>query len=68
MKIIKEILLEGCKLGEFNVPDPQLAANNIIVLCDSWVFRRWFLRQRYTLEEFIEKQVDFILRAVAAAR
>jgi TetR/AcrR family transcriptional regulator, cholesterol catabolism regulator len=68
MKIIEEILIEGGRLGEFNVPDPQLAANNIIVLCDSWVFRRWFLRKHFTLKEFIEKQIDFILRAVTAGQ
>jgi TetR/AcrR family transcriptional regulator, cholesterol catabolism regulator len=65
IKILEEILIEGCRLGEFDVPDPQLAANNIIVLCDNWAFRRWFLRKQYPLEAFIEKQVDFILRAVA---
>ncbi len=65
IKILEEILIEGCRLGEFDVPDPQLTANNIIVLCDNWAFRRWFLRKQYTLKVFIERQVDFILRAVA---
>ena len=66
LRILEEILLEGSKLGEFDVPNPQLAANNIIVLCDNWVFRRWFLRHHFSLNEFIEEQIDFILRAVKA--
>lgn len=66
MKIIEEILAEGCRSGEFKVADLKLAANNIIVLCDSWVFRRWFLRRHYSLNAFIEKQVDFILQAIDA--
>lgn len=64
IKILEEILREGHGLGEFNVPNPKLAANNIIVLCDAWVFRRWVLRQHFTLKEFTKKQVDFILQAV----
>jgi len=66
IKIIEEILVEGSRQGEFDVPDPVLAANNIIVLCDTWAFRRWFLRKHFTFKEFNEKQVDFILRSVSA--
>ena len=66
IKIIEEILVEGSRQGEFDVPDPVLAANNIIVLCDTWAFRRWFLRKHVTINEFTEKQVDFILRSVSA--
>jgi TetR/AcrR family transcriptional regulator, cholesterol catabolism regulator len=66
MKIIEEILLEGCASGEFKVNNPKLAANNIIIMCDDWVLKRWFLRKSFTIDEFIAEQTAFILRAVGA--
>lgn len=66
MKIIEEILVEGCECGEFKVNNPKLAANNIIIMCDDWVLKRWFLRKSFTIDEFIAEQTAFILRAVRA--
>ena len=67
MKIIEEILIEGCQRGEFDVSNTTLMANNIIVLCDNWVYRRWFLRKRISLDEFIKEQTEFIMRAICVS-
>ncbi|MBW1708977.1 MAG: TetR/AcrR family transcriptional regulator [Deltaproteobacteria bacterium] len=64
VQIIEEILTEGCQGGEFRVNNINLAANNIILLCDQWAFRRWYLRKRYILEEFIENQTELILNSL----
>jgi TetR/AcrR family transcriptional regulator, cholesterol catabolism regulator len=66
MKIMEEILIEGCECGEFKVNNPKLASNNIIIMCDDWVLKRWFLRKSFTIDEFIAEQTAFILRAVGA--
>lgn len=68
MKIIENILLEGCKCGDFNIRNPKLAANNIILLCDNWVYRRWILKRLFSIDQFIEEQLDFILRAISDGR
>jgi TetR/AcrR family transcriptional regulator, cholesterol catabolism regulator len=66
MKIIEDILIEGCACGDFKVNNPKLAANNIIIICDDWVLKRWLLRKSFTIDEFITEQTAFILRAVGA--
>ena len=60
----EKLLAEGCKSGEFEVSDVTLAATNIVVLCDMWSFRRWFLKGRITLEKYIEIQTDFIIKSI----
>ncbi len=42
--------------------DIELAAHNISVLGHMWTFRRWFFSRHYTIEEYIERQTDFILK------
>jgi len=54
----------GCKEGVFKTDDAALAAHNIIVLGDMWAFRRWWLGRRYTSEQYIQKQIEFILHGL----
>lgn len=44
----------------------KLMANNIIVLAEMWVFRRWALRKHYTLDEYIEMQTNLLLSSFQA--
>ena len=39
----------------------KLIAHNITVLGHMWTFRRWFLSRHFTIEEYIQRQTDFIL-------
>lgn len=39
----------------------NLAGHNISVLGQMWAFRRWHMTARYSLEEYITIQTDFIL-------
>lgn len=43
----------------------KLMAHNIMVLGEMWVFRRWTLSKDYSLEEYIEKQTDLLLRELS---
>jgi hypothetical protein len=36
-------------------------AHNITVLGHMWTFRRWFLARHYTIDDYIDLQVDFII-------
>jgi AcrR family transcriptional regulator len=62
--MLKKILQWGCDEGEFRIKDVNLAAHNIIVLCDMWAFRRWIMRKDYTFEQFKEAQTDYILSKI----
>jgi len=65
IQIFQTILERGVRAGKFKVKDPALAANNIVVLCDMWAFRRWLLKEHYTLEQYIDEQMDLIMAQVA---
>jgi AcrR family transcriptional regulator len=38
----------------------ELAAHNIVVLGHMWTFRRWYLGQHYSIENYIQLQTDII--------
>lgn len=64
IKVFEEILARGCETGEFKVNDITLVANNIVVIGDTWAFRRWLLAKRYTLEEYIREQTNIIIEGI----
>ena len=60
-------LIEQCvERGELNLPREQiyLAANEILVVSQSWAFRKWVLKRHYTLEQFIEKQTELFMHGL----
>lgn len=64
--IFEEIIRHGIADGSIQI-DPghiHLLAHNIAVLGEMWTFRRWALRKQYTLEEFVERQIELLLRGV----
>ena len=50
--------LEGISDAEFD-----MIANNITILGHMWTFRRWYLAQNYSIDEYIQFQSDFVLAA-----
>ena len=64
LAVFEEILVRGIEAGEFAIKEPKLMAHNIIVIGHSWAFRRWFLREHFTLEKYIKEQTDTILQAI----
>jgi AcrR family transcriptional regulator len=62
--LFEKLIEHGCHEGIFKMEDAALAAHNIIVLGDMWAFRRWWLGPRYTAEQYIQKQIEFILNGL----
>jgi AcrR family transcriptional regulator len=58
------LLKDGIQAGEFKMCDPTLTAHNILMLGNNWANRRWFLRKRYTLEEYVSEQTRAIMQVV----
>jgi AcrR family transcriptional regulator len=54
-------LVSSAELPLINQESIELIAHNIVVLGHMWTFRRWHLSSRYTIEEYIKIQTDFIL-------
>lgn len=64
----RQILAKGVEEGEFQI-DPSmigLIAHNIVALGNEWVLKRWYLAEQFTLDEYIEKQTELILRQLRA--
>jgi hypothetical protein len=45
----------------------ELIAHNISVLGHMWTFRRWFLSRHYSIEDYTERQINFILGTIMGA-
>lgn len=41
--------------------DANLLANNIFIQGQMWGFRRWMLHRQFTLEDYINRQIQFLL-------
>ena len=54
-------LVSSGELSRMNKESIELIAHNIVVLGHMWTFRRWYLSSRYTIEDYIQIQTDFIL-------
>jgi AcrR family transcriptional regulator len=52
----------GGELPDLNEQDIELAAHNIVVLGHMWTFRRWYLARHYSLDDYIQRQTEFILK------
>lgn len=44
--------------------DATLLANNIFIQGQMWGFRRWMLQKQLTLEEYTDKQIHFLIKAL----
>src|SRR5699024_3982704 len=56
---LKDVLLLSMS-HEFDEQRAELLANNIFVQRQMWAFRRWILRKKYTLNDYITYQIDFL--------
>lgn len=67
--IFEELIIEGQKDGSLRMDDGKyvkLMAHDIVVLGHMWTFRRWFLMNHFTLEEYIQTQSTLILDRIKA--
>ncbi|RKD23032.1 TetR family transcriptional regulator [Ammoniphilus oxalaticus] len=61
-EIFEEMLQRAINDGSLRLDSHsiRLMAHNIVILGEMWVFRRWALRQRYSLAEYIEMQTNLL--------
>lgn len=65
-RLFAEFIEQCVDAGELNIPHNQiyLAANNLLVIGQSWAFRKWALQHRYTLQQFISLQTALFLEGL----
>ena len=53
-----------CVPYDITAKDAELVANNIFVTGQMWAFRRWALHKQFTFEEYVEKQMRYLMLAL----
>ena len=66
ISFFENLLDEGIRTGEFRIENSRMIAFNIWVLGMEWVLRRWFWKDRLTVEQFAEQQAELILKKIVA--
>jgi len=61
IQAMRELKKRGI-LPEVNDDTINLMGHNISVLGHTWTFRRWYFAKNFTIEQYIDKQTDFIMR------
>ena len=64
MRLFVDVIEMGRKNGQFTVSDPIVAAYSIKMMCDTWVLKRWFLHNRYTVAQYISRCEEIALSIV----
>lgn len=62
-----ERMLKGCvEAGNLTLSEDAiyLAANQIVIQGQSWAFRKWALKKRYTIEDYIKLQTTMFLQGI----
>jgi len=66
VEFFEKLIEEGIARGEFETDNALLIAHNIVLIHHDWVLRRWFLRKRFTLQEYIKAQTDVIMKSLVS--
>lgn len=65
ISFVADILEKGCKTGEFSIEgDVKTFAHDLFVMIEMWALRRWFYRNRVTLDDHIKVHTNYVLRCI----
>ncbi|GAA0436376.1 TetR/AcrR family transcriptional regulator [Virgibacillus sp. AGTR] len=62
-----ERVISTCFPGSISQRDRELLANNIFIQGQMWGFRRWMLQKQFTLEEYMDRQIHFLMSSITAS-
>lgn len=68
--VFKQMLERCVENGEVSLSDNQIKmhSHNIYVQGQMWAFRRWELRKLFTLDEYIELQMEFLVEGAKGVK
>jgi AcrR family transcriptional regulator len=66
VSLFEKLLTSCADNGELRIDQQEIgiAAHHIVVQGQMWAFRRWALHRNYTIEEFINVQIDQLFRGL----
>lgn len=60
-----ETTIMTCLPFKISKRDAALLANNIFVQGQMWGFRRWIVQKQFTLTEYIDRQIHYLLKVLS---
>lgn len=65
-KIFEDILSSGIEQGQFNPKiNVQVVAYDIIMFGHMWALKRWYFKEKMTIDEYIKEQMVYIIRMIS---
>jgi AcrR family transcriptional regulator len=64
VKQFEAILEKGCESGEFKITNCAAMAQNIVTLGELWAVKRWYFREVFDQQSFVNQQIEFILKGI----
>ena len=64
---IRQAVRDGVAAGVFRQLDVDLVVHNTLLVAHGWALKHWHLRQRFTLEEYIDAELDLLLASMRPA-
>ncbi len=61
--MLKKAIID-CVPTEINEAEAELVANNIFVQGHMWGFRSWILNKHFTIDEYIQMQINFLFKTL----
>ncbi|WP_254871148.1 TetR/AcrR family transcriptional regulator [Bacillus sp. Marseille-Q1617] len=64
--MVEKLIVRCVETGELELDENQIhmLAQNVFVQGQMWGFRRWALQKRYSLQEYIDLQVDLLFAGI----
>lgn len=64
--VFEELLIQGTGKGEFKCDYPTVMAHNIVIQGFDWAMRRWYFKNRVTLQEYTDIEIELLFRQLGA--
>jgi len=64
IQMLKRVIV-SCIPYDISKLDAELLAHNIFIQGQMWGFRRWALHKQFTLKEYTERQIHYLMQALS---
>ena len=66
-RLLADVVDRGVKAGDFIHDDPYLVAYDLAFLAHMWGLKYWYWGRSDTLDEYVSRQYDFVVRSISTA-
>jgi TetR/AcrR family transcriptional regulator, cholesterol catabolism regulator len=67
-KLISDCIADCVEAGLFGTVDTELLTYQIVMFCHAWALKAWHFQGRMTIDQYVDRGLDLMLRPVVTAR